>query len=93
MRTEGRGWWIDDDGFLRHPDNVLAFDIEDAASLLDDREQEHYTLTAENARLKEALAWMIDEVSVLGFDRMPGDTMADLVKASDNARDVMKGGA
>ena len=53
----------------------------------------HDALTAENARLKEALAWMIDEVSVLGFDRMPGDTMADLVKASDNARDVMKGGA
>lgn len=53
------------------------------------RDVEVSALTADNARLKEALAWMIDEVSVLGFDRMPGDTMADLVKASDNARDVL----
>jgi hypothetical protein len=47
--VSGRGWWIDDDGFLHHPDNVQAFTIDDAVPMLD-------TLTAENARLREALA-------------------------------------
>lgn len=46
--TAKRGWWIDDDGFLRHPDNIEAFDLDDCVGLLDN-------ITAERDALRDAL--------------------------------------
>ena len=44
----GRGWWIDDDGFVRDPSNVHAYNPGQTADLLD-------ALTAQRDALAEAL--------------------------------------
>ena len=43
-------------------------------------------------QLRQALSWVIDEASVLGLDRMPGDTMEDFCKACHEARAVLADG-
>ncbi len=43
-------------------------------------------------QLRQALSWVIDEASVLGLDRMPGDTMGDFCKACHEARAVLDDG-
>ena len=55
-RTPGP-WWIDDDGFLVRMDDESesAYDLNDAAALLNSHEANHDALTAENAALREAL--------------------------------------
>ena len=39
-----RGWWMDDDGFLRHPDNIEAFDLDDCVKLRDERDAQRDAL-------------------------------------------------
>ena len=62
-RTPGP-WWIDDDGFLVRMDDESdsAYDLNDAAALLNSHEDSHDALVAHVATLREALrACITDE--------------------------------
>ena len=62
-RTPGP-WWIDDDGFLVRMDDESesAYDLNDAAALLNSHEANHDALTAKLSALREALrACITDE--------------------------------
>ena len=95
-RTPGP-WWIDDDGFLVRMDDETesAYDLNDAAALLNSHEANHDTLTAQVAVLAEALRETVRIVehtvlhgNVFGFD---GGAVQDIATKARAA--LVKAGA